>query len=217
MTLRFNGWMAGAFVFLALGLGPSGSSCGCRDSYAPANEMQTSSAVFTGTVTDIEPRFKRPPGFVRWLQAVWYRIFPDSPGAMEFYYGDYVRDDLNVRFEVHDAWKGVTTGEATVVMREPCLFQFRPGVEYLVYAVGGSQLEATACSRTRVAAGAVDDMAFLGPLPALHFPAVYSPISRVRYVFGGALLIGALAAAEWLLRRRRQKAGLTGGTPTQST
>ena len=129
------------------------------------------------------------------------------------------RDDgeypVVVEFDVGSVWKG--PDHQTMFLRtsedvSTCGYRFVSGLEYLVYSPDGSRV--SSCSRTRLLAGASEDLAELGEgrAPA---PGVVGPTpDPSEYRTGGGCelgsssvdvsLIGLMVGLAWFgLRRRR--------------
>ncbi len=112
---------------LTFGLVPSGRiarACTCPTPRPPADVLQSSTAVFDGTVVGIE------------------MVDPRDQSS-----------ELRVSFVVHTQWKGVTSGRLTLTTpgnSAMCGIRFGLGLRYLVYANGVSdRLTVWSCSRTR--------------------------------------------------------------------
>lgn len=155
-------------------------ACTCIESRLPIEELEKSTAVFTGKVIDIDVR----RGIV--LSSA---------------------DPVKVTFDVSETWKGpdykvlVVT---TVRYSASCGYPFEQGEEYIVYARGEEdKLNTGICSRTKLLAAAEEDLATLGPGTMLSAQEQDDPVvelnnNTIRLI---ALGIGALAGALFLLIR----------------
>jgi len=127
-----------ACVFLLL-LEDDASACTCLPSKGVAQEVEISSAVFSGKVIEIK-RHDRTE---------------DPLGQVE------------VVFEVNKSWKGVDKRSISVFTGSnsaSCGYGFKKGLTYLVYT-GGSpqgQLSTSICSRTKRLNKAREDLRILG-------------------------------------------------------
>lgn len=114
-------------------------ACFCVPESSPTDELAGSTAVFSGTVTNIEPS----------SAPVWQDV-----------------ETVNVTFQVSRVWKGplrTTLTVSTARQGIDCGYEFEPGVEYLVYALGTQDnLTVWFCSRTQPLTTAQEDLAFLG-------------------------------------------------------
>jgi len=73
---------------------------------------------------------------------------------------------IAVTFTVSQSWKGVSSRRVTIVTGRgggDCGFEFKSGVDYLVYAYepGGDGCQTNICTRTKELAHAAEDLAFL--------------------------------------------------------
>jgi hypothetical protein len=124
-------------------------ACSCAQPAAEQAFAQ-SSAVFAGTVTEVEEPF-------------WDRIGLSSSGSHD------------VTFQVTKRWKGAESATETVRTRltgEACGYPFEIGGAYLVFVASAptEDLETGICSGTRDLAGAEEDVATLNRLVAGEAP-----------------------------------------------
>lgn len=144
-------------------------ACSCAMSESPDKELDRSTAVFAGKVTDIQLR----DGFV---------ISTDDP--------------VTVTFEVSEVWKGSVQKVQTIrtVRSETsCGYEFEAGKEYLVYANGSAaNLEVFLCSRTRLLTTAVPDLVVLGAgtipdnvAPVQWLPALFFTVMGLFLILSG--------------------------------
>ena len=188
-----------ALVGLWLLLQPAPShACSCAYPYTPSEALERSAAVFTGTVVSIDGSTDNQTGL--------------SP--------------ITVEFDVSTVWKGPV--QRTKRMRTPgvnnsCHFPFQEGVEYLVFSLGGSNVDW--CSPVRPLSAAADDLAELGqgeapaegttaPTPVVtEQPPPPTPVDPEQPAGGGCgpspqadglLVAGLVVGVAWLgLRKRR--------------
>ena len=119
-------------------------ACTCMGSGTPCQAFGRSTAVFVGTVTDIRSR-------------------PHTAGEEPDW------GPLKVTFSVSEAFSGVEGVEAQVstgMGGGDCGYSFVKGVSYIVYAYrmrggDGKRLGTGICTRTQLAFGATEDLAFL--------------------------------------------------------
>lgn len=129
--------------------GARAAACSCEKPGPPCVEFGRASAVFVGTVASVrEGERKQKPG-----------------GEVEF-------TPRAVKFSVERTFLGVEGAEVEVLTGlgpEDCGYPFTKGVSYLVYAYRGEKgerLYTSACTRTRRAAAAAEDLQFLRGLAA---------------------------------------------------
>lgn len=137
------------FAIVALGsiaLPRPAAACSCVGKRPACQAFWDEGAVFAGKVVSIEPR--------------------SGDGLVTF-------DNRRVRFEVIEAFHGVTTSTSTVDVFTgsgggDCGYAFVVDSSYLVYAyeAPGSRLTTGICSRTRPLSQAADDLAYIHALPA---------------------------------------------------
>lgn len=129
------------FVILTLLLLKPSSviACSCSLPLTPLEELEKSTAVFSGKVTDI-----------------------DFPIGIKISSADPVK----VTFEVSKTWKGPNSKTlivATARHGASCGYSFKQGEEYLVYAYNEEdKLSASLCSRTELLSSAETDLQELG-------------------------------------------------------
>lgn len=114
-------------------------ACFCVPERSPTDELAGATAVFSGVVTSVNPSST-----------------PVAQGV----------ESVNVTFQVSRVWKGplrTTLAVSTARHGIDCGYEFEPGVEYLVYAIGTeNNLTVWFCSRTQPLATAQEDLAVLG-------------------------------------------------------
>jgi hypothetical protein len=125
-------------------------TCSCEQPTAE-KAFARSSAVFAGTVIDVDKQF-------------WAWLGLSNSGGYE------------VTFQVTKRWKGSAATTETVRTRltgEACGFPFQMGGAYLVYVAPGpaEDLQTGMCSGTRDLAGANADVLLLDELAASESPA----------------------------------------------
>ncbi len=124
--------------FVLIGSMDSAFACSCRISPLPIEALEKSTAVFSGTVLNVDRGFLGIDDFL---------------------------GSISVTFDVERSWKGVT--EKIVVVgtssSSTCSYDFNEYEKYLVYAhdVSGS-LHTSICSRTMLLANAQEDLDALG-------------------------------------------------------
>lgn len=116
-------------------------ACSCAEPYPVKEELERSSAVFSGKVVGIIDKNKS-----KFIQSS--------------------ADPIAVRFEVEESWKGLSQTQIIVYTERDsssCGYEFDLGKEYLVYAreVDG-ELRVSFCSRTALLSAAVKDIEELG-------------------------------------------------------
>lgn len=119
-------------------------ACECVESESASERLEEASVVFFGRV--VEMHFEDWP-----FDIDSTAVPPEEP--------------LTVEFNVHTVWKGAVSKvtRLTTARSEPCGFPFKMFEDYLVYADGNTgSLEVRACSRTRPALDAEEDLATLG-------------------------------------------------------
>lgn len=101
-------------------------------------------------------------------------VFAGKVVSIESRAGDGVQtfDNRRVRFEVVEAFRGVTTATVDVFTGSgggDCGYAFVVGTSYLVYAyqAPGSRLTTGICSRTRPLSDAAEDLAYMRALPGM--------------------------------------------------
>lgn len=120
------------------------TACECVESGPPCQAVWRADAVFAGTVRAIEPTTE---GY--------------DPVTQETF--------STVRFDVHEAFVNSRPGSIELLSSplSTCSFDFRVGEKYVVYArkLKSGRLTASICSRTRLLAGAREDLEYLRNLP----------------------------------------------------
>ncbi len=129
------------FIFLMNVSPNTGYACSCVKPGSAQEELERSSAVFSGEVI----------GF----------LDKNTNGLMQSSV-----DPIAVLFEVEETWKGVTQSQVivyTVRDEASCGYQFALNTKYLVYAhESDGSLKTNYCSKTTLLSLAVDDMDELG-------------------------------------------------------
>lgn len=129
------------FIFLMNFSPNTGYACSCAEPGSASEELERSSAVFSGEV-------------IRFLDKNTNYLMQSSA------------DPIAVLFEVEETWKGVTQSQVivyTVRDETSCGYQFSLNTKYLVYANESDGLLKTSyCSKTTPLTLAVDDMEELG-------------------------------------------------------
>ncbi len=115
-------------------------ACSCMVSGPPAEEIESSTAVFAGMVTNLDIPNKGP-------------IYSSA-------------DPVKITFQVTRVWKGPehsTLIVNTVRSAVSCEYEFQTGQEYLVYTRGTEDnLQTSLCSRTQLLSVAGEDLKALG-------------------------------------------------------
>jgi len=116
-------------------------ACSCAEPYPVKEELERSSAVFSGKVVEIVDENKN-------------KLIQSSA------------DPIAVRFEVNETWKGQSQTQLLVYTERSsasCGYEFDLNKEYLVYAseVNG-ELKVSFCSRTKLLSTAITDIQELG-------------------------------------------------------
>jgi hypothetical protein len=149
-----------ATVALAAGRGAAACECGAPSDVGPA--LATSDAVFRATVEAVTDRFGARRRAWYWIKG-WFS--DDTPPADS---AAYVRCcGLDATLLVTASWKGVRPSERVHVLtgrgQGDCGFDFRVGVEYLVYArrLPSGEFLTDICTRTKPAVDAKEDLATL--------------------------------------------------------
>ena len=116
-------------------------ACSCAEPYPVKEELERSSAVFSGKVVEIVDKNKS-------------KAIQSSA------------DPIAVRFEVEESWKKISQTQIIVYTERSsasCGYRFDLGKEYLVYAhEADGELWANICSRTALLTAAVNDVQELG-------------------------------------------------------
>lgn len=136
-----------ATCFLCFALVTGGeriNACECVEADSPAERRDEATAVFLGRVVGMQ--------FENWPFDIDSALVPpDEP--------------LTVEFTVRTVWKGQVSKilKLTTARSEPCGYPFKNHQDFLVYADGDEgSLEVRACSRTKPAAEAREDLEVLG-------------------------------------------------------
>ncbi|MFN7972360.1 MAG: hypothetical protein U0166_08425 [Acidobacteriota bacterium] len=142
--MRSTRLLAPILAILLLAAGRDSAACSCHPPPPPDEALKEAAAVFVGKVVKVEP----------------------TKGAE--------KDGITAVLEVSKAWKGIETARVSVATNAHgslCGFGFVVGTEYMVYADGKSaaELSTSACTRSRPAAEADDDLRALGE-PVKTFP-----------------------------------------------
>lgn len=121
-------------------------ACSCTEKLPPQAQMDASSAVFTGKVTNkkwFEKELRRGNRVVA------------------------VKQIVLVTFQPTRMWKGDPLPSIEVEVPDPdeddCGIDFKRGEEYLVYATSKQRLETDICMRSKLASQAAEDLQSLGP------------------------------------------------------
>ena len=134
----------GTIAFSILADSDSVYACECDEANSPYERLNEASAVFLGRVTSMH--------FENWPFDIDSADVPlDEP--------------LTVEFSVRTVWKGKIPErmQLNTVRSEGCGYPFNNHVDYLVYADGEQgALEVWACSHTRLASEAQEDLDALG-------------------------------------------------------
>ncbi|WP_409973740.1 hypothetical protein [Bacillus sp. Bva_UNVM-123] len=116
-------------------------ACDCVEPYPVKDELNRSSAVFSGKVVKIEDENKN-------------KLFQSSA------------DPIAVQFEVKETWKGLNQKQILVYTERSsasCGYEFDLNNEYLVFAMEvDGQLKVSLCSRTKLLSAAASDFQELG-------------------------------------------------------
>jgi hypothetical protein len=128
--------IASSLLFVALGYAPRASACSCMK-LTPQEGFTSSTAVFTGEVTDIRKNESTPFG------------------------------GREVTLRVKKLWKGdprKTIEVHTAGSSAACGYPFKIGETYLVYAVSdeADPMRVSLCSRTAPVDQAKEDLSYLG-------------------------------------------------------
>jgi len=129
------------FIFFMNFSPNTGYACSCAEPGSPLEELERSSAVFSGEVIGIVDKNKN--GYLK-----------------------SSADPIAVLFEVEETWKGVTQSQVLVYTERDeasCGYQFALNTKYLVYAhESDGSLKTSYCSKTTPLTLAVDDIDELG-------------------------------------------------------
>jgi hypothetical protein len=119
----------------------SARACSCFPLRSPEEEMDDSTAVFSGQVIQI--------------------MSPDPVGGLIS-----TGDQLTVTFTVFEIWKGPLENPMIIQTARDsatCGYNFEVGQDYLVYAHGnGSNLQTNICTRTTLLVNANEDLQAIG-------------------------------------------------------
>lgn len=118
---------------------------------------------------------------------------------------------MKVHFDAERAWKGVADSAVVVITADPggaCGYDFKQGVEYLVYA-SDNPPKASLCSRTQPVADAYVDLAALGPgyAPLQGQPAKVAENGTMMFLGIGLIVSAAGAAVALAISMRKKKDG----------
>lgn len=152
--LALTGWSQQAFA------------CSCAPPGSPSEELERSTAVFSGRVVGMEV----PSG----------RIVSSA-------------DPVAVTFEVYTVWEGPRSDRVTVTTARwslSCGYPFEAGKEYLVYARGeADDLQVSLCSHTKPLGLAAGDLDALGNG---HGTGLWTELRSYEYLMIAAGLVLAL-------------------------
>jgi hypothetical protein len=145
MNMRPAWWLTVPAAVAALAMPGAALACSCAQPET-AQAFEQSSAVFAGTVTEVNKPF-------------WDRIGLSNSGSHD------------VTFQVTKRWKGAESATETVRTRltgEACGYPFKIGGAYLVFVAPGpiEDLETGICSGTRELSESDADIATLNRLAA---------------------------------------------------
>jgi hypothetical protein len=186
-----------AVLILTLAWPRPAAACSCVPPEPPPQAFTGAHAVFSGTVTQINPGGSL---LAQWYDTVrqWLGL-PITAGAQ------------SVVVQVTQSWKGVQSTPIRVQTdgsSAMCGFPFTVGQQYVIYSYsGGGPLSASSCSRTAELSHATADLAYLQTLPTLTVQASASSGWLVWLGLGGAVVVAAtlLTGAVWWVRRATQK------------
>lgn len=150
------------FVVILLTFTTEGIACQCGGRPPVAKQYGDAAIVFTGRVETVRDRWS---AFAKlWLKI---RRFFDEAAEPEVNMRRYCTDfGMEVTFSVEDAWKGVSSRQISLLTGRgggDCGVEFKRGERYVVYAYPrhGDGCQTDICTRTREAAYASEDLAFL--------------------------------------------------------
>ena len=129
------------FIFFINFSPNTGYACSCAEPGSAQEELERSSAVFSGEVIGILDKNKNS-------------------------YIQSSADPIAILFEVEETWKGVTQSQVVVYTERDeasCGYQFAINTKYLVFAYeSGGSFKTSYCSKTTPLTLAIDDMDELG-------------------------------------------------------
>ncbi len=160
-------------------------ACSCVESGPVQEELERSSAVFSGEVIEIVDKNKN--------------------NSMQS-----SADAIAVLFEVEESWKGVNQTEVVIYTERSsasCGFEFTLNNNYLVYANEmGGDLKVSLCSRTALLSSATEDLEELGESER---PTEQTSIdlttgsSTNYYIYVALLVVGLLFGVVYVIRRTK--------------
>lgn len=159
-------WIAVGFSAL---IADAASACSCAGSITVANQFAHAPIVFVGRVESVRDRWSPFAKF--WLKI--RRLFNEE-ARPEIEYNRYCTNyGMEVTFAVQQAWKGVASRRVVLLTGRgggDCGVDFKPGVDYIVYAYppAGDGCQTTICTRTGELTGGAEDLEFLRHYPALR-------------------------------------------------
>jgi hypothetical protein len=203
-TLSSNMRLAAlSLAILVTFVNPYNINASCIEPGNPEEELETSDAVFTGSVVYISSANGIwMDGVTRTLISLGFRP-ADVYG--NFSYG------RKIVFEVDKSWKGVTTSSVTIrtgySTANSSGYPFELGDYYLVYASHAygdpeKYLLTSLCTRTQVSPNNSEDIAYLKNIPTLklsYFPAITRTIDNSLF-----LIIVFLMGFIYILHRRKK-------------
>jgi hypothetical protein len=144
--------------------------CSCGGEGTVEEELRGSSAVFVGTVSDIEPR---TPAVIEFFNVVVGKVREFFGGRGYDYQEGY---GLRVAFDTEQVFKGAKQKRITVITGfggGDCGVKFEINKKYLVYAYrtrelgyGKDGLGTSICTRTSIVDNAREDLILLQRTPA---------------------------------------------------
>ena len=154
---------------IAASLANTANACSCARGVTIENQFADASIVFVGRVESVHDRWSALEKF--WLKV---RRFFNEQARPETDYRHYCTDyGMEVTFAVQQAWKGVASRRVVLLTGRgggDCGVDFKPGVDYIVYAYppAGDGCQTNICTRTGELAYGRDDLDFLRQHPALR-------------------------------------------------
>lgn len=145
---------------ITFSFGSSVLACSCAGPGLPHEQFASAAVVFEGEVLRINDRLNV-------FRKAWtYILLMMDREPSEKHYG------FEVQFEVSRMWRGPGMSKLRIFTGRgggDCGYPFKVGERYLVYAYGNPDegWYAHICSRTRVAANATEDFAYLTKLRVL--------------------------------------------------
>jgi hypothetical protein len=156
--MRFPSVLLAACITFSFG--PAVLACSCPRPSLPREQFASAATVFEGDVLRIGDRWNV-------FRKAWtYLLLLTDRQPDEKSYG------FEIEFEVTRTWRGPATSKMRVFTGRgggDCGYPFTVGQRYLVYAYGNPRdgWYTGICSRTRVAANAAEDFAYLNGLREL--------------------------------------------------